>query len=557
MPHKYSDLRKQAENKLQQMNSESSNTRPDEFKKILHELNVYQIELEMQNEQLRRTQFEIEEQRDKYTNLYDFSPVAYLTLNNNSLIIEANLTACKLFDIERNHLISTSVNNYINNEDKDIFYLLQRELLKSQGQRSCELRIINNNAMEFWARIECMVITDKKSSDLQIRISIENITDRKKAETELQKMQKLESLGVLAGGIAHDFNNLLSGIVGNVELAQMEINDNQNLTTYLARCHKSLGLAADLSGRLLTFAKGGEPQIVAMNIEELLKDTCILALSGTNTTFTLESDPQLKSVSGDVNQLGQVMFNVLLNAHQAMPSPGKIKVTANNTRVQTNQINALTQGEFVEIIIEDCGVGIPQSIIENIFDPFYTTKDSGTGLGLAICHSIIKKHHGEILFESELGQGTIVRILLPTSNDTIQVQAPLEPIEFTMRGQILLMDDNEMIRDVCTDIFNSMGIGVTCTTNGEEAIKSFIQAHEADNPFDVVILDLTVPDGMGGLQAMDEIRKIDKKVPSIVFSGYSDDVVLTTPETHGFNGKLSKPFKKAELTRVLKSVLDK
>ncbi|MBN1798923.1 MAG: PAS domain-containing protein [Spirochaetales bacterium] len=382
-----------------------------------------------------------------------------------------------------------------------------------------------------------------------------DITDRKKAQNELQKTQKLESLGIMAGGIAHDFNNLLGGIFGNIELAKDKIQNNAEALYFLDKAMSAYARTKDLTTQLLTFAKGGEPVKKSIPIQKVLTESCQLALSGSSIVCKTVLKSGNECVLADEGQLNQVFSNILINSRQAMPQGGKILITAQEIKVRHKDRKNVEPGNYVEVSIKDQGIGIPQNIIARIFDPFFTTKQQGSGLGLAVSYSIIAKHNGYIDVASKQGQGSLFQILLPAGN-LFECQAE-EPSEDTVKrgGSVLLMEDEPVVLDVVRNILIKFGYNVESALNGEEAVELFRTALKDKKPFDIVILDLTVAGGMGGEWAVTKIRELDKNAVVIASSGYSASHIFSHFKDYGFSGVIAKPYRMKELKELINNLI--
>ena len=387
-----------------------------------------------------------------------------------------------------------------------------------------------------------------------------NITDRKRSEEErrrfdehVQKTQRLESLSVLAGGIAHDFNNLLGGIYGYIDLAK-EVSKDDAVTQYLVKSLSTIDRARSLTRQLLTFSKGGEPARKVVPLFPLVEDTARFALSGSKIECRFDVPDDLWPCSCDSNQLGQVIDNIAINAKQAMPMGGTVTVSAENLSLRETEHLALRAGRYVKLSFRDTGVGMPKEILSRIFDPFFTTKQVGSGLGLAASYSIIKRHEGHIEVASEPGKGATFFIYLPASAEAAEsVDArsvrPRTPLRDG--GRILIMDDERVIRDITEALCTSLGYSAVSASNGQEVVRVFTDERAAGRPFAAVILDLTVPGGMGGGEVIHEIREIDADVPVFVSSGYADDPVMANPTRYGFTDCLRKPFMRSDLDKLL------
>jgi len=385
-----------------------------------------------------------------------------------------------------------------------------------------------------------------------------DITERKRTEEELLKARKLESIGLLAGGIAHDFNNILTAILMNISLAKRYAHPGDKLFKSLAEAEKASLRARDLTQQLLTFSKGGAPIRRTASITELIKDSTEFALRGSNIRCEFSIPEELWPVEIDEGQMSRVMNNLIINAQQAMPDGGILKVRGENVTIaieETRQGLPLPEGRYVKISLEDQGTGIPPEHLPRIFDPYFTTKQGGSGLGLATTYSIIKKHEGYITVKSELGIGTTFSIYLPASQKQTLPQKSTEERLPLGQGRVLVMDDEEVIREAVSQMLREMKYEVKVAKDGTETIKLYREAQEAGQPFDAVIMDLTIPGGMGGKETVTKLIEIDPHVKVIVSSGYSNDPIMANYKQHGFSGFIAKPYKFEELSKTLRDVL--
>jgi len=386
---------------------------------------------------------------------------------------------------------------------------------------------------------------------------ITDITEKKMWENRRLVSQKLESIGVLAGGIAHDFNNILAAILGNISLAKLSGGQNLDVEEQLTKAEKACARAKDLTHQLLTFAKGGAPVRSSRPLAELLQDATNFALSGSNVKAEFEINKDLWPADIDVEQINRVIHNLVVNADQAMPDGGIVNICAQNTILIENNPLSLPGGRFIEILVIDHGEGIPVHNLKYIFDPYFTTRQKGSGLGLAMTYSIIKNHGGTISLDSKVGIGTTFRIYLPASEQGLPENPTEAGSAHSFRGKrILLVDDEEMIRDVTGRILKHMGVDeVLVAGDGHEALCVYEQTRINGAPVDVVIMDLTIPGGMGGKEAIQELLKIDPDIRAIVSSGYASDPILSDYRAYGFKGVLVKPYKIQELSKVLGDVI--
>jgi len=384
---------------------------------------------------------------------------------------------------------------------------------------------------------------------------IRDIAEKIKLEEELIKSERIESIGILAGGIAHDFNNVLGAILGNISLAKMYLESDEKSRQILERAEKAANRAKELTQQLLTFTKGGAPIKKASYLPEMLKETVLFMLSGSKVRSEFEIQSNLKLVDIDKGQICQVINNLVINAVQAMPAGGLLKVSAENVILPKDSSNIKSEG-FVKIDIIDNGSGIERKKLPHIFEPYYTTKKDGSGLGLATSYSIIKRHGGRIEVASEVGLGTTFSLLLPVSREDNVEGAGAEGYELQGEGRILVMDDDETILEVMHGYLEFLGYDDVCVKNGDAAIEAFKEAKQTGRPFDVVIMDLTVPGGKGGKEVLAELLKIDKHIRAIVSSGYSQDSVMSDFQRYGFKGVLLKPYSVENFARVLGEVVN-
>lgn len=381
------------------------------------------------------------------------------------------------------------------------------------------------------------------------------ISEKRKIEEHLQKMEKLESVGLLAGGIAHDFNNILTAIIGNASLAKLKIgnkNDEKLLQLLTEIEDASLG-AKDLTQQLLTFAEGGTPVLETVSIGQLLRDSSTFALRGSNVRCEFDLPDDLWPVEVDRGQINQVINNLVINADQAMKGGGILNISAQNTLINQDYPLPLQEGKHVKISVKDHGEGILPEYLDKLFDPYFTTKQMGSGLGLTTSYSIIIKHNGFITVESEPGVGTTFHIYLPASHrETLSLK---KKNSMYHQGKILVMDDEKMLRFVLSEMLTYLGYEVACAKDGSEAISLYTDAVHSGDPFDGVIMDLTIPGGMGGKEAIRHLLEINPHIKAIVSSGYSNDPVMSNHNEYGFSAVVTKPFTMEQLADALQNLL--
>ena len=398
-------------------------------------------------------------------------------------------------------------------------------------------------------------ITYENGQPVKVTTIAHDITEKKKLEQELLKAQKLESLGVLAGGIAHDFNNFLSGIMGNISLAKLEVDQGEDMIEALDEALRVTSRASALTRQLLVFSKGGAPVKKTASIAEVLRDSAVFALRGSKVKCEFNIAEDLWPVRVDLGQFSQVLHNLALNAVQAMPQGGTIRLHARNATLEALSGLPLEAGRYVKISMIDEGLGIPPEHLAKVFDPYFTTKHKGSGLGLTMTYTTIHAHDGHIAVDSEMGKGTTFRIYMPASLDELVDSEDREARLKRGQGNILVMDDDEAIRTVTEKILMELGYDVQCASDGAETIALYQDAARSGQPFDAVIMDLTIPGGMGGKEAIQQLLHIDPHVTAIVSSGYSNDPIMSDFEKYGFRGVATKPYRIEKLSWVLHDVL--
>jgi PAS domain S-box-containing protein len=462
-----------------------------------------------------------------------------------------------ILGIEPEELLTSSTYELLHPEDapraKEV---LDASVSAGSGWQGLVLRWRHRDGSCRWVESSAVAVTDVRGNLVGFRGADRDITARLKLEGELVRTQKLEAIGTLAGGIAHDFNNLLQGLFGYISLAKLNLTRSDKAQEMLEQAERALGLSVNLTTQLLTFAKGGKPVKRRIALPALLEDPVKFALSGSRSDYRIVVDKDLWSVDADDGQLAQVIQNLVLNASEAMPQGGTVEIAARNEVIAAGG-NPLVPagGDFVRIDVRDAGAGITGQHLARIFDPYFTTKQKGSGLGLATSYSIVRSHNGFIDVTSRLGEGSVFSVFLPASQGA---EAP-EPVAVAVvgkgTGKVLLMDDDGLVREVAAKMIASLGHVVNTAANGEEAIVLFRSAREAGSPFDIVVLDLTVKNGMGGEETMRRLRELAPDIKAVVSSGYSDAAVLADHKSHGFSASLNKPYRLDGLRDCLLSLL--
>lgn len=403
-------------------------------------------------------------------------------------------------------------------------------------------------------------IFDEQGNVEMVTEQIRDITEKLRMEEELLNAQKLESIGILAGGIAHDFNNLLTAILGNVSLSKMYVSESDKVFGKLVEAEKATLRARDLTQQLLTFSRGGAPVKKMSSVAAIAREAASFALTGSRSSCLFHIADDLWPAEVDEGQLSQVINNLVLNADQAMPSGGVVQVTCGNACFAEGELPPLREGRYVTVSVRDNGVGIPPDVLPRIFDPYFTTKQAGKGLGLAAVYSIIRNHQGHITVSTQPDAGTTFTIYLPCGEGEEACPGGDEGVGQEIdapdaMGRVLVMDDEENIREVLGEMLAFIGYETEFARDGAEAVALYEKSLGSADPFAAVILDLTIPGGMGGREAVEKLREFDPGVKAIVSSGYSNDPIMSDYRTFGFQGIITKPYKLVELKKVMKEVL--
>ena len=446
-------------------------------------------------------------------------------------------------------------------DDREMVDQTYMNAVNNNAPFECTHRIIRPDGTERIVYAKSENIVSESGTVIHSIGIVHDITEQKKAEGDKTKLdhqiqlnKRLESLGILAGGIAHDFNNMLTAIMGNASLALIEIGPDNKTYDKINEIEKACEKAKELTQQLLTFSKGGLPVRRTTSIIDLIRETADFMLRGSKISCSINHEKDIWAVDIDKGQISQVIQNLVINAVHAMPDGGNFNIRVENSIVDDSTSLPLQPGNYVKLRINDQGKGIPEKNITRIFDPYYSTKPNGTGLGLTIVHSIIRNHDGHIMVESQVGQGTTFTIYLPASMEKI---APAEKTKETGRsgsGRILVMDDDATVRNVLSSMLDMLGFEVTLAEDGQKAIDFYLDSMKAGKPFTAVILDLTVPGGVGGQEAIRQLLKHDPKVKAFVSSGYADGSIMANFRDYGFIGAIPKPYRIKDLNIIIETL---
>ena len=512
-------------------------------------------ELEKKPAELKHAEEELKKSEDISRTIFKYNPIQTIAVDREGRIVDYNLakeiSGDKLPDIG-----DVMYKDYAGRHKENMYAAMMDSIEKGELKEF--------PALKYNAKYLSVTIAPYPYGAI---ITSQNITKRISLEKRLSHAEKMEAIGTLAGGIAHDYNNLLAVILGNMDLIESSTQSgNSNLSLAKEACMR----AKDLSHKLITFSEGGAPVKRANAIAGFLKESSNFALSGSNVNCEFILADSLWPVEYDENQMKHVINNLITNAAQAMPDGGTIKISAENILLspEEEQVLQLSSGKYLKISIQDQGTGIPPEHLPRIFDPYFSTKDRGSqkgmGLGLAAAYSIINKHNGQIAVESDEGAGSTFHIYLPvieaegmalTAKDGCEAGQSAINNQRSTIPRVLVMDDEEMIRNLSDQMLNRLGYAPETAKDGSEAIELYKQAMDAGKPFDAAILDLTIKGGMGGKGTIKALLAIDPQVKAIVASGYSNDPVITDFKRYGFMDALTKPHSMADLRNALDRVV--
>ncbi len=475
----------------------------------------------------------------------------------NGFISDANDRYVQVYGYTKGtDIIGKRLTDLYGSEDNNVNIEIMEEWIR-KGYRivGAVSEEIDRNGKRLYISNNCIGVVEDGHL-LRIWGTKRDVTREYVLEKEAAKIQALESLEQLAGGLAHDFNNSLTGILGNISLAINELSPDHTVYQYLQEAIEAIGLATNLTRQLLTFSKEGIPCMEATQVADIITHTVRFTLSGSAVAPRFVFDKNLHIIPADKAQISQVIQNLTINAKQAMPEGGEITIEAHNVILGSDSGMPLHEGNYIEISFKDSGSGISREILEKIFDPYFTTKKRGSGLGLAICDSITHRHGGHIKVESKVGEGATFRIYLPVSHKLDKPESFHSDEIISGTGKVLLMDDDSIVRKAAAVMLNRLGYIVETTPEGQIAAELFRKAFLEGNPFDVVILDLTVPGGLGAKQTLGLIREIKPNAKVIVSSGYSKNVIIAEHGEHKFDAVLNKPYTVSKLSKTLCMVIE-
>lgn len=529
----------------------------DEYREHLEDLVEERTgELESVNRKLKEEidqrieiQTALEQSEERYRNLFYNSPESILLLDREGNILEINRLLEGIFDVGKKDLVGKNVGDLFPMEPGAWEEYIDRLEKQTDDNKPEHFEMDYPDHKGKMRKLEVSLsITKSNGKIASIQVIGKDITDRKRMEEEMIRAQKMESIGVMAGGIAHDFNNILTTILGNVSLARLHAKDREKIRERLVDAEDACKRARDLTHQMMTFSRGGVPEKKATSISKLIQESVSFSLRGSNSTPEIQVDENLWNVRVDPGQINQVLNNLLINASQAMPKGGKVFIRADNVEDPDKSLN-LPDGRYVRITVRDEGCGIPRENLTKIFDPYFTTKEAGNGLGLATSFSILKNHDGRIMVDSVLGRGTEFNLFIP-ADPSLEPDAEEAGEPLTGKGKILVMDDDKNILSVVEEMLDHLGYDVETVSDCDEVLNVYKEAMK-DIPFDLVILDLLVPGGMGGKVCMEKLKKIDPGLKALISTGYSSDPIVSDFGDYGFLGCIRKPYRIRELSKII------
>ncbi len=536
----------------------------------VHELRTHQIELELQNEELRKAQEELVVVRDELASLFDRAPVGYLSLNEKGTILKANLTISEMLGVDRALLVKQPFSAFIVPDDQDIYYLHRKTLLESREKQTCELRLHHAETGSQWVRIVCLCAEDPDGGGIRLRATVSDISELKEAEqqrkaieSQMHEAQKLESLGVMAGGIAHDFNNLLMAVLGNVDLALDDLSPVSPARESMELVRTAAKRAAELSRQMLIYSGRGSFIKQPIDLNEVVVEMTHLLESVISKKIVLKFNLArgLPAIEADATEIRQVVLNLITNASEAIDQDaGTITLTTvvsgynGGSLTGDHAAKGSAEGKYIRLDVTDSGCGMAEETRQKIFDPFFTTKFTGRGLGLAAVHGIVRGHNGLLQVTSTIGRGTTFTVLFPSSPLPV-MKTPLDEPGDGIPGRVgvvLVADDERTVRTLMETTLARAGFEVLTARDGQEAVDLF---REEQHRIDVVLLDLTMPH-LSGVDAFHQIRQISTDVPVLLASGYNEEKVKENfTDDHRPTRYIRKPCRPIVLVRIVQSVM--
>ena len=560
-PSEPTEMRRQAEEKVRSLPlDEMEVLSPEKIRQVLHELRVHQIELEMQNEELRLAQVKLEVSRARYFDLYDLAPVGYFTLSKQGLILEANLTAAGLLGKARSALSKQPLTRFIFDEDQDIYYRQRKQLFETETPQICELRVRRQDAGQFWARMEASLARDDTGATICLLV-MSDVTERHRLEDQFRQAQKMESVGRLAGGVAHDYNNMLSVILGYTELALDEVGLSQPVHDYLTEIMKATRRSAEVTRQLLTFARKQTitPEVLDLGktLESMIK--MLRPLIGEDIDLVWLREASLWPIRMDPTQLHQVLTNLCVNARDAIAGVGKVTIETKNIVIDEAycaDCATFTPGAYVLLAVSDDGCGMDKETVEKVFEPFFTTKGvaQGTGLGLTTVYGIVDQNNGFITAKSEPGKGATFKVYLPRHMGEAKEARAESAVEIQKgRGEsVLLVEDEQTMLQMVKMMLERLGYKVLTADTPSKAISL---GKEHTDEIHLLITDVVMPE-MNGPALAERMKAVCPKLKYLFMSGYTADLIAKRGFIEQGTAFLQKPFTLNSLASKVREVLD-
>ncbi len=513
------------------------------------------VEVRERTRELSSSREEIAREKERLAATLASIADAVIAIDEEGRVLLMNRAAERLFEIDEAHALRRPVDEIVRLARTDGLPFDTSLLREPRDNRldSLELTIASRGADGSIVSLAVAPILSEGRTAGAV-IALQDISERRRLESQLARSERLKSLGVLAGGIAHDFNNVLTAVGGQLGLLELELPGDDHVAARLRASRTALDRAGDLAQQLLTFARGGEPVRAPASIAEILRDTAQLAFSGSSVSWTADFPDDLRAVDVDKGQVNSVFENLLINARQAMPHGGRVTIGAQNVDAGRKTHPSLEAGRFVRVDIDDQGFGIAPEHLERVFDPFFTTKPGGTGLGLATAYSIVHRHGGAITVRSRVGAGTTFSVFLPIAHEAPTEAARPSDRAAKVEARVLVLDDQREVLEVLAGMLERCGCEVLAVDRDSAAVESVREARDRGFPFEVALLDLTLPGGPGGVDVARRIAAVDPNIKLVAMSGYSNDPVLAHPSRYGFHATLKKPFRLSDLTRMLESL---
>ncbi len=562
-------------------------TSQDDAQKTIHELRVHQIELQMQNDELRLSQIALEESQARFRDLYDNAPVGYCLVTADGQIDDANQTLGEMLGYTHFQLNSRKFTSLIDKDDQDVFYHLRRRILTTLRPQTCEVRMHRSDASCAWMELS-VTIASVDGETVCLRVSLTNIDARVRAErakalleNQLRESQKMEAIGTLAGGIAHDFNNILTAILANAEMTELMARaEAPKVLPFIQEIQKAADRACELVNQILAFCRRQPINRHVVSLTEIIEESIRLLRATMPARFKLEftHDETVPSVLADDTQIEQIVVNFATNAMQAMEGKaGHLRIHLDSIKLQKETINALNLNadlwsacdSAVRIVFEDDGPGIEPSVVSRIFEPFFTTKpvNQGTGLGLAVVHGIVQAHDGQIVVDSKLGQGTVFTLYLPPArpvSEEFQDAQKFSPkvnskepdlvdsgLPAQVNRTVLYIDDDGIVLNAIVHLLGQFGISV----HGYSDLTAALQyIEDSSNHVELLVTDYNMP-GVSGLEFAKQVHEVRPALPIVVTSGYIDDELSSHAEEAGIVALLPKPFSAKDFLDLLKKLV--